>query len=283
MTINKNQPAAFDFLAAMLRTPIHVAEITRRSFKPGSVVRDEIVMTNRCILVLQGSLKYELERVTTRLEAGAQLLVPNWVRRTWRSREGCEIIWVDFATPSIDASPLTLFWRWPKRLTLERKSMERMLGAWKRVGAGDSREALQRLELEGEVKALLGRFWPNAEAAHPEPFAQTHFAESLHPEIRRAAEWLSEHFARPNAVAEFYETLLLSPDYFRRQFLEAYGENMQTRLNRIRLRRARFLVYESSLSLKEIAAECGFVDPLFFSRQYRKFWGVAPSADRSTA
>jgi len=267
----------------MLRTPIQVAEVTRHAFPPGHVVRDEVVMTNRCILMLQGALKYEVERRTTRLGAGVQLLVPNWVRRTWRSREGCEILWVDFATPAIDASPLTLFWRRPKSLTLERKSMERMLGVWKRMGRDDEPEALLRLMLEGEVKALLGRFWQGAQSLHPQAFSQTHFDENLHPEIRRAAEWLSEHFAQTDAVAAFYETLRLSPDYFRRCFQEAYGENMQARLNRIRLRRARFLAHESSLSLKEIAAECGFADPLFFSRQYRKFWGRPPSADRAGA
>lgn len=281
MTIADEASAPTAYLAAMLRTPINVAEITRGVFKPGSTVRDEVVMSNRCILVLRGALKYEVERVSTTLEAGVQLLVPNWVRRTWRTREGCEILWVDFATPSIDACPLTLFWRRPESWALERKSMERMLGAWNALGADNPPHATSRLQLEGELKALLGRFWPGAQAAHPTPFAQTHFAESLHPEIRRAAEWLSERFAQPDAVASFYDTLLLSPDYFRRQFQEAYGENMQTRLNRIRLRRARFLVHETSLTLKEIAAQCGFADPLFFSRQYRKFWGAAPSADRT--
>lgn len=264
----------------MLRTPVDVVEIRSRAHVGRTLIRDEVVMTNRLILVTQGTLHYTVEGETKRMTAGSQLLVPNWVRRTWRSAKGCEIFFVDFAVKHMDASPLTLFWRTVENFDLETTAMERMRAAWQ---AGVTKSDARRfLEVEGELKGMLGRFWPQARALHEAVFANTQFAETLHPEVRRAAQWLSEWFARPEAVSEFYDTLQLSPDYFRRQFVAAYGESMQTRLNRIRLRRARFLVHESHLSLKEIAGECGFNDSLFFSRQYRKFWGVAPSRDRTS-
>lgn len=263
----------------MLRMPIEVREIDRRWHGPRTVIRDEVLMSNRLILIVGGSLNYTVEGKTKRMAAGNQLLVPNWVRRTWRTNRGCEIYFVDFVLKHLDASPLTLFWRAVNCLGLECAAMDRMRTA-RNEGEAQSRTLLQ---VEGELKGMLGRFWPTARALHDSVFANTQFAEALHPEIRRAVQWLSEHFARPDALAEFYATLVLSPDYFRRQFQLAYGENMQTRLNRIRLRHARFLVHESHLSAKEIAGECGFNDPLFFSRQYRKFWGKSPTEDRAKA
>ncbi|WP_309398254.1 AraC family transcriptional regulator [Cerasicoccus maritimus] len=270
-----------EFIAAMLRVPLDVVEIERKQHASGTVIRDEVLMTNRLILVVKGALNYQVERKKKRMTAGKQLLVPNWVRRTWRTSQGCEIYYVDFAVKHLDASPLTLFWRDANNIPLECCAMDRMRDALIQSQADDGSRRL--LELEGELKGMLGRFWPTANALHEAVFANTQFADALHPEVRRAVKWLSEHFARPDAIAEFYETLRLSPDYFRRQFAEAYRESMQTRLNRIRLRHARFLLHESSLSVKEIAGECGFNDPLFFSRQYRKFWGVSPSQHRAGA
>ena len=267
-----------EFVAAMLRAPLDVLEIKRKQYVAGTVIRDQVLMTNRLILVVDGALDYRVEQKSKRMTTGKELLVPNWVRRTWSTAKGCEIYFVDFAVKHLDTCPLTLFWRDTKEVSMEYSTMDRMRDALRRDTASSAVRRL--LEGEGELKGMLGRFWPDARSLHSSVFENTQFAEALHPEIRRAVQWLSEQYARPKAVSEFYETLVLSPDYFRRQFAVAYSESMQTRLNRIRLRHARFLIHETGLSLKEVAGECGFNDPLFFSRQYRKFWGVAPSKHR---
>ena len=47
-------------------------------------------------------------------------------------------------------------------------------------------------------------------------------------------------------------------------------------LMELRMRRARDLLVESRLSVKEIGFECGFSDQLYFSRYFRKRMGLSP-------
>ena len=71
------------------------------------------------------------------------------------------------------------------------------------------------------------------------------------------------------------------PDYFRRYFKQCTGLAPLAYLNRIRLERAQELLrLESSLSIGEIALQCGYRDPLYFSTAFRKHCGLSPLAYR---
>src|SRR5690606_31813427 len=101
-----------------------------------------------------------------------------------------------------------------------------------------------------------------------------------HPGVRRAGAWRGRNFARAEALAAFYGTLALSPNHLRLGVWRQTGEPVQGMLARLRVRRARYLVVETTRSMKEVAAESGYDDPLYFSQHYRRFWGRAPSAER---
>jgi len=47
-----------------------------------------------------------------------------------------------------------------------------------------------------------------------------------------------------------------------------------------RLERARYLLDDSDLSIKQIAHACGFADPNYFSRIFRQRHGQSPGAYR---
>ncbi len=53
-------------------------------------------------------------------------------------------------------------------------------------------------------------------------------------------------------------------------------------LQRLHLRRARFLLHSTQWQQKRIASEVGYEDAMYFSRLYHRFWGHAPSHERST-
>lgn len=68
-----------------------------------------------------------------------------------------------------------------------------------------------------------------------------------------------------------------------RSCLAAVGVPPIKRIKQIRMSMARGLVQRSDLSLKQIAARVGFGRLHEFSRDYRKCFGLPPSADRSHA
>ena len=278
-------------IAEFARTPIGVVQFGREHFPSGFESRDEVLMTNRFILVLSGQLSYEVEGETTQVTPGVQCFVPSWVRRHWVSAEGCELIWCDFATEHLWALPSELYIGKPRSFALEQSTFERLYADWPEAvrrfpyelsgetlgGSSDAERALG-LRYEGEIKALLARFWTVAKCCSSENDTRV---TCLHPEVKRAAEWIACHYREPDAIERFYASSDLSADHFRRLFRRAFGESLQARLTRTRLRYARFWVCETSRSIKEIAYDAGYEDPLYFSRQFRAYWGQSPMRFRS--
>lgn len=74
----------------------------------------------------------------------------------------------------------------------------------------------------------------------------------------------------------------LSYERFRKRFTAAAGiPPARYRMMR-RIDRAKALLLETSLSVKEIAAQLGFCDPFFFSRQFKQITGRTPSDFRTS-
>jgi AraC-like DNA-binding protein len=256
-----------DLLRALLRGPCVVTNVDRRVFPAGHATPDQIIVSHRLILVTAGRLDYTIEGARKGLRAGNWIWVPAWSRRRWTAaRGGCELSWCEFST-----DPVTVpagFHLVESAGAEARVRLAAMAKHWK------TRDAWAALVLEAELKHLAAEFWTHAEGE------RVAVAKERHPEVRRAIAWLETHYAGADALDLFYRELTLSPSHFRLLFRRETGETVQAMLARLRLRRARYLVTETALSLKEIAAECGIDDPLYFSQHYRRFWGRPPSADR---
>lgn len=72
----------------------------------------------------------------------------------------------------------------------------------------------------------------------------------------------------------------LSPSRFRTLFKLQTGRSPAEFIVRQRMTRARILLANPTLSVKEIAAMCGYPDPLHFSRAFRQADGLSPSQYR---
>lgn len=263
-----------ELLRALLRGPLRVSNVERNRFPRNYTTPDQVVVTHRLILIRDGEIDYRVDEIKRRTRAGDWLWVPAWSRRQWNVAAGpaCEIAWCEFAT-----DPVTV----PPRLMVARpagngpeSALARMQALW------PARSAADELRLEAEAKCLAAEFWTQADPGEAAGLDAGLKPRHHHAEVRRAVAWLEGHFSRPEALAEFYQTLELSPNHFRLLFRREMGETVQATLARLRMRRARYLVVETALSMKEIAAECGFNDPLYFSLHYRRFWGRPPSSDR---
>ncbi|OHD78919.1 MAG: hypothetical protein A3J97_10225 [Spirochaetes bacterium RIFOXYC1_FULL_54_7] len=65
-------------------------------------------------------------------------------------------------------------------------------------------------------------------------------------------------------------------------FTEIYGKSFKALQKEIRMRQAAaWLVESKTLGIKEIAARCGYDDPLYFSRVFHSWYGMSPSSLRS--
>jgi len=68
-----------------------------------------------------------------------------------------------------------------------------------------------------------------------------------------------------------------TPNYLNGIFRKITGEPIHRFILKRRLESARKQLSEPNSSIKEIAYKLGFQDPLYFSRLFKKYFGVSPS------
>lgn len=74
----------------------------------------------------------------------------------------------------------------------------------------------------------------------------------------------------------------ISEVYFRQLFKEQFGTTPHQYILELRLRKAKQLLSDSSLSVGQIAETCGFTNPYHFSRAFRQTTQLTPSEYRKT-
>jgi AraC family transcriptional regulator len=83
------------------------------------------------------------------------------------------------------------------------------------------------------------------------------------------------------SVAVFADLCGVSASHLARCFRQTTGTTVHAYVQSIRIERARTLLAESSLPLKEIAAACGFATPRYFSTAFRRAAGESPRSYRA--
>ncbi len=98
--------------------------------------------------------------------------------------------------------------------------------------------------------------------------------------IADAAAFMETDFADNISISDVIGRSHYSQRHFIRLFSAAYGMTPQRYLLDVRIRRACAMLRDSVLPVTEIALRCGFGDPNYFSRIFRKYTGNSPSEYR---
>lgn len=101
--------------------------------------------------------------------------------------------------------------------------------------------------------------------------------------VRTVIRKIREHASAPLSHAELARIAGLSERYLNVLFKRHTGMSLRTFIAKARIERACRLLEESSLSVGQIAEALGYSDIYFFSRQFKQFAGVAPTAYRQRA
>lgn len=92
---------------------------------------------------------------------------------------------------------------------------------------------------------------------------------------------IENKFAGAISAASIADELHSNPDYLGRVFRQAYGKTITDALHERRLRHACALLAETGKSIGEIAQLCGFSDPAYFRRIFRRHREMTPGAWRA--
>lgn len=104
------------------------------------------------------------------------------------------------------------------------------------------------------------------------------------PAVKAVMEDADRHVGDPTYSQEgFIRTLPLNYDYVRKLFKKEVGITPHEYLTRARMERAKSIILSgmtnrySDYTVTQIAEACGYSEPLYFSRVFKKYFGVAPS------
>ena len=79
---------------------------------------------------------------------------------------------------------------------------------------------------------------------------------------------------------EVAEQVNFSPNHFSTVFSDETGETFRNYLTRVRIEQAKKLLRSTKLMCSEVAMECGYNDPHYFSITFRKNTGLTPQQFR---
>ncbi|NBD23579.1 AraC family transcriptional regulator [Paenibacillus glycinis] len=98
---------------------------------------------------------------------------------------------------------------------------------------------------------------------------------------QQVLRYLSTQYAEPISIENMADSLGYNRAYLSRLFKRQTGVTPVTFLLKLRIDKAHLLLRERlELTVEQIAASVGFQDPLYFSKQFRRFYGQSPTAYR---
>ena len=89
--------------------------------------------------------------------------------------------------------------------------------------------------------------------------------------------YLQEHYAEAIGLEELAETFRASTFHLSRAFSQDFGMSMTDMLAGIRMEHAREMLISGTLSVKEIASDVGYTSGNYFSKAFRRYYGLSPS------
>jgi AraC-like DNA-binding protein len=114
------------------------------------------------------------------------------------------------------------------------------------------------------------------DAARPEGMAA-----SVSVRVERTLALMEQSLDGQIRVADLAEHANMSPSHFAAVFKRKTGFSVLDYFVRLKMQRAGYLLDSTTLSIKVIASELGFDDPLYFSRQFHRVHHCSPTAYRA--
>lgn len=95
--------------------------------------------------------------------------------------------------------------------------------------------------------------------------------------LERARTYMEEHYSQNITIEQLARIAEVSPKYFVDLYKKTYGVSAMDYVTELRISRAKQLMAQSHVKLREIAHQVGYNDEFYFSRKFKKEVGVSPT------
>jgi two-component system response regulator YesN len=94
--------------------------------------------------------------------------------------------------------------------------------------------------------------------------------------FKNVEQYISDNLKEELDLEKTAAKFNLSSYYFSRSFKEAIGYNFSDYINMLRIKKAKELLKNDYMSIKEVGYEVGYSDPNYFSKVFKKYEGISP-------
>ena len=154
------------------------------------------------------------------------------------------------------------------------------------VSRPDHLTVLFRRYLDDQESYWLNRFMANTllqlmfmEVAETRPYPNS---SSMQPEslASKALAYIRSNISETMTTSKIAKELRCNPDYLGRVFKHSLGYTITDAIHRQRLRKAQKLLLDSEMNVDEISRSCGFDEPAYFRKVFKKYEGLSPRSFR---
>jgi AraC-like DNA-binding protein len=135
---------------------------------------------------------------------------------------------------------------------------------------------LKRLYTEAKILELL---MLQMEQIQNDQLQETKtFTELEQEKIQQARDLLDENFVNPPILPVLSRMVALNEFKLKRGFKAYYGITIYGYITRLKMERARHLLIEKKMTIREVTYEVGFKHQSHLSEAFKKYFGILPSA-----
>lgn len=98
--------------------------------------------------------------------------------------------------------------------------------------------------------------------------------------LQPALDYMDTHWRQAPSLETVARQVHLAPNYFHRKFRKRFGMTPYHYMLTRRMNHAVALIGRSDLPIQAIASQCGYDNPFYFSRTFRRFFGQSPTRMR---
>lgn len=95
--------------------------------------------------------------------------------------------------------------------------------------------------------------------------------------VQMITKYIDTHYRENIELEDLANIVFLSPSYLSRVFHDSTGISIRGYINKKRIEHAKYLLETSSLPIKVIVEECGFINTSYFYRLFKQLTGNTPA------